>query len=67
MVLLRHLSLMAVRYSFVFTASHRPDGDNSIADALSHFDFQHFHHLTPHVVQGATPVPPVLLAQHPVI
>ena len=42
MVLLRHLSLMAACYSFVFTASHRPGKENSTADALSHFDFQGF-------------------------
>ena len=64
MVLLRHLSLMAARHSFVFTASHRPGRDNSIADALSRFDFQCFHHLAPHVLWEATPVPPALLAQH---
>ena len=53
--------------SFVFTASHQHGRDNSIADALSRFDFQHFRHLAPHVVQGATPVPPVPHTQHPVI
>ena len=67
MVLLRHLSLMAAHHSFVFTASHRPGRDNSTADALSRFDFQCFQHLTSHVVWGATPVPPALLAQLPVI
>ena len=64
MVLLRHLSLMAGRHSFAFTVSHRPGRDNSIADALSRFDFQCFHHLAPHVPWEATPVPPALLAQH---
>ena len=63
MVLLYHLSLMAARHSLVFTVSHQPNRDNPIADALCRFDFKHFHHLAPQAVQGATPVPPVLLAQ----
>ena len=63
MVLLCHLSLMAACHSFVFTASHQPGRENSIADALPHFDFQHFYHLAPHVVWGATSVPPALLVQ----
>ena len=67
MVLLRHLSLMAARHSFAFTASHRAGRDNSIADALSRFDFQRFLHLAPHVAPGATPIPPSLLAQLPVV
>lgn len=67
MVLLRHLSLVAARHSFAFTASHTPGKDNSIADALSRFDFQRFHHLAPHAAPGATPIPSTLLAQLPVI
>ena len=67
MVLLRYLSLIAARHSFAFTASHRAGGDNSIADALSRFDFQRFHHLAPHAAPVATPNPPSLLAQLPVI
>lgn len=39
MVLLRHLSLLAAHRSFAFTASHAAGRDNSIADALSRFDF----------------------------
>ena len=48
MVLLCSLSLSAACNSFTFTASHRAGRDNCIADALVHFDFQHFHHLAPH-------------------
>ena len=47
-VLLHHLSLMAAEHSFPFTASHELGRDNSIADDLSCFDFQHFHYLAPH-------------------
>ena len=67
MVLLRHLSIVAARHSFTFTASHTAGRDNSIADALSHFDFQHFHHLAPHAATVATPIPAPLLDQLPVI
>lgn len=67
MVFLRHLALVAARHSFAFTASHTPGKDNSIADALSRFDFQRFHHLAPHAAPGATLIPLTLLAQLPVI
>ena len=61
MVLLRSLSLSAACRSL--TASHRAGRDNCIADALSRFDFQRFHHLAPHAAPAATPIPPSLLAQ----
>ena len=41
-VFLRHLSLLAACHSFAFMASHTAGRDNSIADALSCFDFQRF-------------------------
>ena len=63
MVLLRYLSLVAARNSFAFTASYTPGRGNSIADALSRFDFQRFHHLASHAAPMATPIPPSLLAQ----
>ena len=66
MVLLRYLSLVAARNSFGFTASYTPGRDNSIADALSRFDFQRFHRLAPHASHMATPIPPSLLAHLPV-
>ena len=66
-VLLRHLSFTAACYSFAFSASHRAGKSNSIADALSRFDFQRFHRLDPHAAPWATPVPPSLLAQLPVV
>jgi len=49
------------------TASHRAGRDNSIADALSRFDFQRFHQLEPHAAPGATPIPLSLLTQFPVV
>ena len=67
MMVLRSLSLSAAHHSFAFTAFHRAGRDNCIADALSHFDFQCFHHLAPHAAPVATPIPPSLLAQLPVI
>lgn len=67
MMVLCSLSLTAAHHSFVFTASHRDGRDNCIADALSRFDFQHFHYLAPHVAPAATPIPSSLLAQIPVI
>ena len=63
MALLRHLSLIAARNSFAFTTSYTPGRDNSIADALSRFDFQRFHHLVPHAAHMATSTPPSVLAQ----
>ena len=67
MVLLCSLSLSAAHHSFAFTASHRAGRDNCIADALSRFDFQCFHHLASHATLAATPIPLSLLAQLPVI
>ena len=61
------LSLSVARHSFAFTASHRAGRDKCIADALSCFDFQRFHHLTPHAAPASTPIPPSLLAQLPII
>jgi len=52
MTLLRHLSLIAARNFFAFTASHTAGRDNSTADGLSRFDFQHFHQLAPHAAPG---------------
>ena len=65
MVLLRHLSLLAARHSFVFTARHVPGKSNAIADAISRFEFQRFHQLAPYASPTATPVPPYLLWSWP--
>ena len=67
MVLLRHLSMLAARHSFAFTARHVAGSSNVVADALSRFDFQRFRQLVPQALPTAIPVPPSLLAQLPVV
>lgn len=67
MVLLRHPSLTATRQSFVFTSCHTAGRHKSIADSLLRFDFQRFRRLAPQAALRATPVPPSLLAQLPVV
>ena len=65
MGLLHHLSLLATCHSFMFTASSVCGKANPLADSLSCFQFQHFHHrsrqahLTPHMI------PEVLLVALP--
>ena len=44
---LRHLSLPAIRHSFMFTASSLCSKANPVADSLSCFQFQHFCRLVP--------------------
>ena len=67
MVLLLHLSLLAARHSFAFTAHHVPGKSNAIADAISRFEFQQFHQLAPYASPTATSVPPWVLNQLPVV
>ena len=67
MVLLRHPSLTATRQSFVFTSCHTAGRRKSIADSLPRFDFQRFRCLAPQAALRATPVPPSLQAQLPVV
>ena len=40
---------------------------NAIVDTIPHFEFQRFHQLAPYVSLTATPVPPLVLAQLPVV
>lgn len=47
MVLLCHLSMLVAWHSFAFTACHVAGLSNSVADALSWFDFQRFCQLGP--------------------
>ena len=49
MVLLRHLSLLAARHSFVFTARNISGKSNAIADVISRFEFPQFRQLAPYV------------------
>ena len=66
-VLLRHLSLLAARHSFAFTARHVSGKSNAIVDTSSRFEFQWFHQLAPYAAPTATPVPPLVLAQLPIV
>ena len=61
MVLLRHLSLLAVRHSFAFTASSVRGKANPVADALSRFQFQRFRCLAPQANPDPCPIPASLL------
>ena len=67
MVLLRYLSLLAVRYSFSYTSSPVQGKANPIADALSCFNFQRFRQLAPYADPVATLVPSTLLADLQVV
>lgn len=66
-VLLCHLSMLAARHSFAFTARHVAGSSNVVADAVSQFDFQRFRQLIPQASPTAIPVPPSPLAQLPVV
>ena len=59
--------LQMPQQSFVFTGHHVPGKSNAIADATSHFEFQWFHQLAPYASPTATPVPPLIWAQLPVV
>ena len=65
--LLRHLSLLAARHSFAFTAHHISGKSNFIVDTIPRFEFQRFHQLAPYASPTATPVPPLVLAKLPVV
>ena len=61
MVLLRYLTMLAIRHSFSFTASSVPGRDNPVADALSRFQFQRFRRLVPLADATLCPIPASLL------
>ena len=61
LILLCHLSLLAALYSFSCTASSAASVWNSVADALSCFQFQKLCHLAPQASAWATPIPGSLL------
>ena len=56
-VLLRHLSLLAARKSFAFTARHVSGKSNAIVDIIPRLEFQQFHQLAPYASPTAMPVP----------
>jgi len=60
MLLLRYLSMLAIRHSFSFTALSVRGKDNPVADPLS--QFQHFRSLVPLADVAPAQVPVSLLA-----
>ena len=61
MVLLGHLSMLAIRHSFAFTASLVRGKANPVADAHSRFQFQWFRCLAPHADLTPYQIPASLL------
>ena len=47
MDLVRAITILTLEHNFSFTATHIPGLDNSIADSLSRFQMDHYHHLAP--------------------
>ena len=62
MVLLRYLTMLAIRHSFSFTASSIQGKANPVANALSQFQFQQFRRLEPHADLTPSQIPASLLA-----
>ena len=62
MVLLRHLSMLAIHYSFSFRVFLVQGKANPVADALSRFQFQRFRRLAPHVDLTPAQIPTRLLS-----
>ena len=62
MGLLRHLSLLAKRHSFMFTASSVRGKANPVAYSLSRFQFQRFRCLAPQADLTLCVIPESLLA-----
>ena len=61
MGLMRSLLLAAAKFNFTFSALHVPGEKNTIADALSRFNWQVFHQLAPWAHRSPTPIPGQLL------
>ena len=56
--LLRELTLIAITNHFTFTAIHIPGSNNTLADALSRFNFQAFFAAAPDADSISSPLPP---------
>lgn len=60
MDLVRHLTLLTLRYNFYLKVSHIEGKRNEIADSISRFQMERFRLLAPHADPTPCPVPPVL-------
>ena len=60
MHLVRELLLVSIRFDFRVAAAHLPGRTNLIADALSRFNFQEFHRLTPTANHTPVAIPATL-------
>lgn len=61
MDLVRHLTLLTLKFNFYIRAEHIEGKKNDIADSLSRFQMDRFRKLAPHADQSACPVPSALL------
>ena len=60
MALVRELVLSSLSHNFHFRAHHVPGVQNTVADALSHFQMQRFHAACPRAEVHPTPIPEYL-------
>ena len=61
MDLLRHLTLLTLKYNIYIRAKHIPGKYNEIADSLSRFQFQRFRLLAPQADAIPQKIPVLLL------
>ena len=61
MNLVRHLTLLTLKYNFYLKTKHIEGKKNEIADSLSRFQMDRFRLLAPHAEQTPCPIPLVLL------
>ena len=61
MDLVRHLTVLTLRYNFYLRVRHIEGNRNEIADSLSRFQMDRFRRLAPHADLVSCPVPPALL------
>ena len=67
MVLIRHFTLVSMQNNILFRAEHIPGVQNTLADALSRFNFQEFHVQAPWADQDPTEIPPEFPTQQLVV
>ena len=61
MDLVRHLTLLTIRFNFCIRAEHIEGKRNDIADSLSRLQMDRFRELAPHAKRDPCLVPPELL------